>query len=256
MPFIYLKTSTGTQGFVLPRHITRDIRFQDGDNINFELWRNKDINNIKTTTIDLTYDNNGKVKNNGIYPSPTDIQGWKFKFKEWGIPEVWKTDSNNIQVPDLTDNVVKEWFDTTSHPDNFLAMYGILPDSPLCISFVNGTYNSGSLVLDKESFNNLLGGSTADSEGGWIAYMKGLGTNDLDRYSNFITSSYNYKDKPIVPENKCAIGSPSQWGSAIGSGIGIALMGAFPGIGIPAAILFGIAGIGVGILQSPILKTC
>ena len=259
MPFIYLKTSSGTQGFVLPRHLTRDIRFQNGDNINFETWRTKDPNKIKTTEIDLVYDSDGNPQNNGIYPSPTDKSGWKFKFKEWGITGDWTTDANHMQIPSLTDDILKVWFDTsaTGHPDNFLAMYGILPDSPLCISFINGFYNSGSLILDAQSFIKLLGGSTADSEGGWIGYLQGLGSNEYDRYANFMLSSYNYKDKPPTPPNKCNSGSPTQWGSSIGTGIGIAAMAVFPGIGQLTAGFLIVAGITVGALTSPIAnRTC
>jgi len=255
MPFIYLKLGNTTQGFVLPRHLTRDIKFKNGDNLKFEQWRGKNSDKIRTTDTVLVYDSDGNPQNNGVYPGPTDTTGWKFKFNEWGIPkDKWTIDENHMQIPNLDDTILKSWFDTDEHADNFLAMYGILPDSPLCISFINGYYNSGSLKLDTQSFKKLVGGSSGSTEGGWIGYLQGLGSNEYDRYANFMLSSYNYKDTPPKPSNSCNSGSPGQWGSALGSAAGIAAMALFPGVGQIAAGILIFTGLVVGVSELPPLN--
>lgn len=273
MPFIYMKLEKGTQGFVLPRHLTRNITFQDGDNINFENWRTKDPNHIKSTEMYISYDEKGNpvANNNGIYPSPSDSPGWKWKFNEWmGITpdnkDFWTTDENQMLVPNLTDETLKVWFDTDTHADNFLAMYGILPNSPLCLSFINGYYNSGSLKLDKQSFLKLVGGSTGGTEGGWIGYLQGLGSNDYDRYANFMLSSYNYKKPKSPPDqsNKCAVKNQlAGYGTALGQAAGIggfALLvpvaeGAATFLGFtPVGWIFMAVGAAVAITQSPLVK--
>lgn len=249
LPFNFYKGKDGKElGFVLPRHVTQDIRFRYGDNAKFDSWCDSHTYN---TDVVLKYDSNGNREggNMGVYPASNDRRAWQYKFKEWGVPLECYVTKSGLQVPDLNNptypNIYDDWFKTQDHPDNFLAMYGILPDSPLCISFINDGYNDTSgLILDTESFEILLGKNTdTGNVGGWVGYLEGLGNNNMNKYDNFLHSSYVGKSPPKKPSIPCNGGSAANWGSSIASGAGIGMLALFPGVGTfaaGAAILFGL----------------
>ena len=119
----------------------------------------------------------GKV---GVYPGPSAAASndWKSLFQEWGVKE-WLPykDSPGFLIPTMTPvTVVSDWLNTTARPDNFLARYGIMPDSPLIISYINNAYNDPrtGLKLDAACFTNLIGGNSTSLPGGWISYLNGM----------------------------------------------------------------------------------
>uniref|UniRef100_A0A6C0D0J0 Uncharacterized protein n=1 Tax=viral metagenome TaxID=1070528 RepID=A0A6C0D0J0_9ZZZZ len=233
--------------FVLPRHVCKDITFkkEDGDYY-FNNWL---LDNPKyTTDIKLTYDSTcNRVYNTdgncGVYPNYTDINGWKCLFREWGIKD-WDNDSSNP-----SEAVIEEWLNVEKHPDNFLARYGIKPDSPLIISFIKGEYNEDSLKLDRQAFLNLIGG-TSGNVGGWIGYMLFMKNSNIsaDEYNNYLFSKLN-TGSITRPSNPAKICSGTQTASAalsgITSGAGIAGIAAF--LPFPANLIAGLVGIGTGI---------
>jgi len=282
--------NTNSSRFVTPRHIASDIRFAyiDGDKwynnmIDKGTYYNKNDQNYypydENITLQYTVNDkdptifyrtvvNGTV---GVYPSSQDLQGWRMLFQEWGSGP-WKIrgDGSNFQVPMFDEktapDVKKNWFDNcqNTHPDNFFARYGIAPDSPLVISFVNGSYQDpaqSGVVIDSTSVKNLINGHSASTPGGWIGYLEGMQSSSIsyDMYINFIDSEYLSVD-PSKEPGAGNLSSCDQAGnviSASATGLGIATGGAFlwPAAGtvgwIPfiGPILLMVAGIGLGIGQ-------
>jgi hypothetical protein len=251
-PHIVLNTNGKLTGFVKPRHVTKSIVFERGDTPDFDKWC---IKNNKIPSVVLEYDANGNPTSEtitGVYPAPRDRVGWRYKFAEWGVPfNNWKETKDGNLLPELTSDIIKEWYSTTyseaggtSHPDNFLAMYGILPDSPLCASFINQSYNISGVVLDEESLVKLLGGVSGGNPGGWIGYMQGLGTNKKDLYTTYMMSVlHGDKTRKSDLNLPCDKTDATGWGSAVTGGIGIAATAAFfatPPIGWAAGIGMGI----------------
>lgn len=285
--------NTNSSRFVTPRHIASDIRFAyiDGDKwynnmIDTGIYTNVNYPDQSFTydeTIPLTYNvdstkdppvfwrkttDNGTV---GVYPSPNDTESWKMLFQEWGSGP-WKIrgDGSNFQVPMIDDKtaptVKKNWFDNcqNTHPDNFFARYGIAPDSPLVISFVNGSYQDPTqpgVVIDQNSVKNLIDGHSASTPGGWIGYLEGMQSSSIsyDMYINFIDSEYLSVD-PSKEPGAGNLSSCDQAGNAISAsatGLGVATGGAFlwPAAGavgwVPfiGPVLLILAGIGLGIGQ-------
>jgi len=255
--------------FVLPRHITESISFKKGDNdMWFDRW-------LTTTSYDdnsfLTYSTNiveppkndkgetvynvtkynrtadsrtGKI---GVYPAPNDTTSWKYLFIEWGA-KTWNIEKDStLMVPALQPNEVTDWLDCASHPDNFLARYGILPDSVLIIAFIYGSYNDSrtGLKLDATAFKNLIGTS---NPGGWIGYLNGIDNSSMtkDEYDNILYSKYaidvNIPKPKVNPSNDCDVGSNTISSIGIGLGpVGIGAMGGPVGFGIGALIGIGLA---------------
>ena len=147
--------------FVLPSHIAKDIKLSKGDGDKFynDFLKNQKYTN-PVSGISYSYDDsltlkydytnkthptrtvvNGKV---GVYPGPSasSSNDWKSLFIEWGITEwIPYKDSPDFLTPKMDEDNAKAWLDTTTRPDNFLARYGIMPDSPLIISYINNAYN-------------------------------------------------------------------------------------------------------------------
>ena len=156
--------------------------------------------------------------------------------------------------------MINEWYSNTysdtdekQHPDNFLSMYGILPDSPLCASFINQSYNISGIVLDEESLVKLIGGVAGGNPGGWVGYMKGLGTNEKDLYTTYMMSVLHGDQQKIAPqvETSCSGSGAAGWTSAVAAGIGVAATAAFFGTGGVGFFIFLGLGLFTAISQSP-----
>lgn len=256
--------------FVLPRHMTVSINFTTGDNdLWFNEWLNKNPNyddksyllysNITEPAPDakgkiiynVTNDNkipDPKTNKIGVYPAPNDTTNWKYLFIQWGA-KTWSTSQDGtIIIPSLQPNEVTEWLDCNSHPDNFLARYGILPDSPLVIAFINNTYNYKSLKLDAISFKNLIG---ASNPGGWIGYLNGMYNSNIS-YDDYVDILYTTLAVEVrIPKPKAPVSNDCDTASNVISSIstglgplGIGILGGPPGI-----IFGGLVGIGLAIAQ-------
>ena len=276
------KNNNYSYRFVTPRHIASDIRFSyiDGDK-----WFNDFIDNQKYSkgsflypydeTIPLTYTGNsknfsrnvigGKV---GVYPAPDQKEYWQWLFQEWGSGE-WKErgDGSHFKVPVFDEStapiVSKNWFENCekNHPDNFFARYGIAPNSPLVISFVNGSYQDPSqpgVVIDNNALKNLINGHSPSAPGGWVGYLEGMQSSSVseDTYYNFIDSAYISVDptKAVGAQNITSCDTATQvsnWTGAITSGLGIGGMAAFLGEAAlgPLGLFFMFAGAATAITQ-------
>ena len=250
--------------FVLPRHMTESIQFQRGDD---DLWFNEwlDKNNYDDQSF-LTYQNvteptpndkgeyiysvtdankipNTKTNKIGVYPGPNDTANWKYLFIQWGAKTWEKEKDTTLVVPSLPPDEVKEWMNYELHPDNFLARYGILPDSPLIVSFIYGSYNDAKtgLKLDSNSFKNLVGGSTP---GGWVGYLNGLSSSNMsyDEYVNYLYTTLAIEVD--IPKPNAPVSSGCDTGTnvlnSIGTGLGPIGIGAMFGpYGLFAGIIVG-----------------
>ena len=252
---VYYDDNGIPHNFVLPSHLARDIRFSELDgNPVFNTWLSA---KKLTTRVPLTYDNATPPirTNNGVYPKLSDIQGWKHKFEEWGVSS-WTTENNKnatttFIVPNMSsengDSIATEWMNTQKHPDNFLAWYGIYPDSPLAVSFINQDYNDPitGLKLDPQAFSNLCGQGSLANPGGWLGYVTGLsGAEKRDDYINFLYSKYAVQATTQSREKSEICNPDTLKGitSAITASVGLLAMLAMPGIGwIGAAVIFGLA---------------
>ena len=179
--------------FVLPRHMVESVLFKRGDNDKwFNAWLDKTKYDPDSLLIyDFTTDPPTKIpdpntKLIGVYPSIQDRQAWKQLIKEWGA-KTWiqSGDKSSFEVPSLPSDEVKNWLNYDIRPDNFLARYGILPDCPLVVTYINN-YNQDPLTglkLDPQAFANLIGG---ENVGGWIGYLNGSKSGDMssDDYFN------------------------------------------------------------------------
>lgn len=290
--FPLTKSSTGNDPsrFVTPRHIANNIEFSfiDGDKWFNDFLKNKKYVNPKTgeyysynENIPLSYtvdqgddpDDPTKFYRNvdestqtvGIYPSSIDREGWRMLFQEWGSGK-WKIrspDDPNFRVPEFNQDtaaqIEKNWFTNceNQHPDNFFARYGIAPDSPLVICFVNGSYQDPAqpgTKINSNSFKNLIN-NTNNTPGGWIGYLEGMESSSIseDDYINFIDSKYISIDPSKSPGsgNLSTCDSSTQvtnWTNAAATGGGIAGMAAFLGL-TTAGIGFIIAGIALFAIQ-------
>lgn len=236
--------------FVLPRHITQSIKFERGDN---DLWFNYwlDKNNyddqsflIYNTITEPIADSKGeyvysvtdanklpdkRTNKIGVYPKPNDTINWKYLFIQWGAKTWVKEKNSELFVPSLPQDEVVEWMSCEKHPDNFLARYGILPNSPMVISFIFNSYNDPrtGLKLDPTSFVNLVGGS---NPGGWIGYLNNLNSSNMnyDSYVNYLYTTFAIEvdiPKPKAPVSSCDTGTNILNSISTGLGpIGIGVM--------------------------------
>jgi len=270
-----------TSRFVLPSHIANDIKLSRGQDKFFDNFLETALytNPISGDTfryddsVQLRYDytnpdkpvrkvdkETGKV---GVYPGPSSsyTNDWLTLFKEWGSTE-WTAPyplSPQFQLPTMNDTVVKAWLgtDTTSvRPDNFLARYGIMPDSPLVISYISQSFNDPrtGLKLDPQCFTNLIGGNSSSLPGGWVSYLNGMesSSTSADDYTNYIYSSY-LTENPANNGGKtstCDVAGNDISGAV--TGIGIAAMAAFvfEPLGLAAALGFILVGGGLGAAQA------
>jgi hypothetical protein len=253
--------------FVLPRHMAVSIQFTRGDN---DLWFNNWLDykgyddqsflqynkleeptpNAKGEKIYTVLDSDrivdpssGKI---GVYPAPHDTDNWKCLFIQWGA-KTWHTEKNGtLMVPALPGDEVIEWLNCKDHPDNFLARYGILPDCPLVVAYLYGSYNDPNtgLKLDAISFQNLIGNS---NPGGWVGYLNGLYKSDIN-YDEYVSMLYTtYAIRVDIPKPKAKTSADCDKSanalSSVSAGlgpVGIAVM-----LTWPANLLF--AGIGLGL---------
>ena len=217
--------------FVLPRHMVESVLFKRGDNDKwFNAWLDKTKYDPDSLLIyDFTTDPPTKIpdpntKLIGVYPSIQDRQAWKQLIKEWGA-KTWiqSGDKSSFEVPSLPSDEVKNWLNYDIRPDNFLARYGILPDCPLVVTYINN-YNQDPLTglkLDPQAFANLIGG---ENVGGWIGYLNGSKSGDMssDDYFNYLNT--HYATQIIIPPGKakaCSGGeTATNWINGIVSGVG------------------------------------
>jgi hypothetical protein len=252
--------------FVLPRHMVVSIQFTRGDN---DLWFSKWLDMIKyddqsfleyATLIEPTPNAQGEKKYTvpnrivdpstnkiGVYPAPRITENWKCLFIEWGA-KTWHTEKNGtLMVPALPGDEVAEWLDCEKHPDNFLARYGILPDCPVVVAYLYGSYNDPNtgLKLDAISFQNLIGNS---NPGGWVGYLNGLYKSDIN-YDEYVSMLYTtYAIRVDIPKPKASTSADcdksanalSSIGTAMGP-IGIGVMGGPIGLAIGCFVGLGLA---------------
>ena len=277
--FPYTKSAdpnnTNPLRFVMPRHVAENIEFSLADD---DKWFTNFINkgysfNQETypydETIPLTYDSstggrkvvNGKV---GVYPSPNSPNEWITLFKEWGSPDWSIPLGKNFNLPNGSDpkntpltpaevqNHLTSWNDIATHPDNFLARYGIMYDAPLVVAFANGQYNdpsNTSAKIDANALKNLTNGHVPGAPGGWMGYLLGMKSGDTsaDQYVNYLYTSYTSTlPKPDAKAKDC--NNASNIVSASTTGIGIASTAAFAPEFAPLFIILGLAaGIGAGL---------
>jgi len=152
---------------------------------------------------------NGSTEVN-IYPTPGDRMGWAGLLLEWlngtsgdtfrGQPVIWcyanNTAADGTSIIEVTIN--PNWVDADHpHPkdstppsyshwlkkftnnagavyygqaDNFMARFGIMPDSPLFTFFINNNYQYKGNPVDTDSFKQLVGGSGGNA-GGWVGFL-------------------------------------------------------------------------------------
>lgn len=275
-----LPNNANLSRFVLPSHIAKDIKLSKGDGDKFynNFLKNKYYTNPLNKqiysyddTITLTYDYSdttntppiptrkivdGKV---GVYPGPSAAASndWKSLFQEWGVKE-WLPykDSPGFLIPTMTPvTVVSDWLNTTARPDNFLARYGIMPDSPLIISYINNAYNDPrtGLKLDAACFTNLIGGNSPSLPGGWISYLNGMESSSIsaDEYTNYIYSKYLTTNPADTGGDTSVCDVAGNDISGAITGVGIASMAAFAvALGPATMFAFVAAGIGLGVAQA------
>jgi hypothetical protein len=243
LPYSVIINSKGVKsGFVVPRHVARDIRFSREDGIvEYNNWLDDD----SIPDIDK------------IYPNALERDEWKNKFIKWGVGG-WALNDDQFYVPNYTikkpEEVVKEWFDIKKHPDNFLARYGMFVDCPLILGFVNNLYSIDGIELNPSCMEYLLGGGSPGNPGGWVGWMISLG-DDISRtkYNDFLYSKLNVKDFHEQPKNNdpgCEPWSLITEGLAGGAGLGSVAAFLVPATG-PFAPLFiagtlGLVAVGAG----------
>ena len=153
-PFVTGFTTYDPRHFVLPCHVCKDIKFKisDGDRL-FNNWVN--VNDL-VENVSATFDEkDGTVTrtNKGIYPLLSSGNQWRLLLSSWGSK--WILEENtSIWIPDKSEDGWAEWLNIEKHPDNFLARYGITPDSPGIIGFINNSYNDPKtgVIFRAESF--------------------------------------------------------------------------------------------------------
>jgi len=171
----------------------------------------------------------------GVYPcsSSTCTTAWQGCIQAWlngGIGAqqekkwYWTQDANSVWYtipinPDDPDNY-KAWFDVEAQPDNFLARYAIMPESPLVVYFANGTVTSGGVKADPIAFENLV------SNGGWVGFLNGLGSAaSLDDIKALCFAKVDLK--AIPPLKPCDQNKPLTSTLAGASAFGSSMMMAF-----------------------------
>ena len=250
--------NNGFNGFVLPRHVVKSIKFVKGEDELFDIY-------IARTKLDpstnAVYDSSGILIENangkkGVYPETKNYNAWLNKCKEWTGSQ-WKRKGSNLFFP-YDDNtkteelnaIIDEWFNIEKHPDNCFSRYGITPDSPLIIGLCNGAYNDPDtgLKFNVNSAVSLLGGTDENTAGGWLGYTKGNGAlSGLDEMLNYIRTSYMAKSNPPPQQERkrkrdCGLQTMTD---GVMAGISTGMMGAFiqpPGAGAAVAA----AGFGLG----------
>jgi hypothetical protein len=264
IPHLYMVDEKGKEsGFVKPRHLAEDIRFRPGDNMAFDDWYKKGLNGVPyNIDLPLTYDGSTPKtvdKHVGVYPDNSNPIAWGLKFKEWGVRDMIPG-SESLQVPNVTADVAAEWLDAKLHPDNFLGRYGILPDSPICVFFMNGVYDDKEtgMVLDPQAFKDLISGKVTQNASGWMGYLHGMGENSSeDILKTTLFSRYAIKQKPPPPPCPSPAGSIlSTIASAAAMVAMIAMAPETGGLSIFAGTALVAASAAPGVLKSVNALTC
>jgi hypothetical protein len=258
--------------FVLPRHIAQSIQFTRGD---ADLWFNKwlddhkdyddqsiltyksipepkpnDKGEIIYNTADIVRIADSRTNKIGVYPSPNMPNDWLYLFVEWGAKTWMKEKDGTLLTPSLPPDEATEWLDCEKHPDNFLARYGIMPDSPLVVVFLSNLYNDPrtGLKLDAIAFKNLIG---VINPGGWVGYLNGLYKSDINEDEYIAILYTTYAIRVDIPNPKASTSADCDTSanalSSISTGlgpIGIAVMLPFP-----ANLFAGAVGVGLAIWQ-------
>lgn len=250
-------------GFIKPRHLCVSLKLKEGDSDNFDRF-------IVATGLDpekpAVFDGDGN-RSEGVYPATPDgaaTSDWKTLIEKWCGKkwEVVKVQDDNIYKPytidsehverdmDIKVKVYETWYDNVLHPDNFFALNEISPDSPIVIAFYNGNYNYGSIVINANAVNNLLGPNYYSGDvSGFLGFTINFGENvSYDEYMNFLYTKISSDITTFRPEKKkCEVNS--FLGSSIAAGFsGATAAGSLPlfimsGPGaIPAAIGMGLIG--------------
>jgi len=185
---------------------------------------------------------------------PTNPEDWKKLLLAWmGMLSV-PTDPSNWN-PNVT-----LW---NSFPDNFLANWGISPNSPIVIGFITGKDSFNGITTYITAIEPLLGFPTGGSEGygGFMGFLQASSgsINSLDAVNNAIWGQLPVPTRIASAQNndkKC--NASSAVSGAIGTGLGGAFAGgaifgsaagtaAFPGIGtVLGAIIGALVGAVVG----------
>jgi hypothetical protein len=261
LPFLRVVQNNEQMGLIIPRHMCETIMLstKDGDN-SFNAWfyqpfkRNglnvqegapliykRDEGTESDNEIRYKYNlipNTGDYKNvYGLYPSPGANDSWAGLILEWlGKDWVMQTNADGLIEPHyIGSNPSKSmatWFNddwkTSGRPDNFLARMNIPYNSPLVIYFINNTYSTSDAgKVDTVALLNLLAPSGANA-GGWIGFLNGLDSTQLDEYVSMIHSHAADPQIPPTPSPPCS--KPNA-----GKGIAAALTGFLPLVGFAIA---------------------
>jgi len=169
---------------------------------------------------------------------PTDVAGWKYVIGSWG-KITWSEQAGNqtytVGDPD-------GWYRDTN---NFLATWGIPPDSPMIMGFLTGWDMYQNSQLYARILEPLLGIKMGGSGGWWgfLEYGDNFGGEGMIEINRIVWSD-NVPTKISVGAKKskgCNVGS------AVGGGIGGAGVGAMVA-GAAAGSAGGLIGMLVGVL--------
>lgn len=279
LPYLTFVTDGTQNGLLTPKSLCETITLSSSDNddlFNYWLEKNK---NTKSEAVILEYtktphpthpDNTNKswfdykpktIKDtavSGVYPDPSDRDGWIGLILEWlGAGWVMEYDNTNrIMYPEYIGNEAdpyQYWFNNgkDGRPDNILARMGIKPDAPLILYFCSDLYSINGMKIDSNSFSNLLGGAGGVNAGGWVGFLNGLTGFNLNEYVILVRSETDHSPPPEPPP--CKKGDTSAGIAAgLSTGLGVAGIGAMaapvaPPVG--AIVAFGclLAGIFTGV---------
>ncbi len=247
--------------FVIPRHLVQSITFAKGDGDKyFTAWVNENNRDDQVPLVynkyptDYTYDpnilpvpNSDYENKIGVYPVESNRTGWRLLFQQWGA-HTWSQDTGGIWAPQMNESEATEWLNIEAHPDNFLARYGIFPDCPLIVGYVNGKYNdpTAGIVFDTQAFANLIGGTVP---GGWVGFLNGAGNLTTDQYMVYLYSKYNGVPTTTGENKPCSAGKTvTNWTSGIITGITTGIIPLFLGLNPFTAVL----GLGLALTSAAI----
>jgi hypothetical protein len=218
------------KNILTPRQLTHSLLLHtgDGDEL-YDAWfaQNKHIRtedgaltflesteNGETTYIPQKIESTGLF---GVYPSADQHSDWRGVILMWlngtdtsnsGAKKwCWKQSADHEQQwqpvcksGDTSSAVC--WFDIEKQPSNFLARYGISPDSAILSFFCNDRYSFNGYPVDVQAYKNLI--RTDMPVGGWMGFMKGMGDNlSGDSYTNILFSKAETSKIAPLPSAHC-----------------------------------------------------
>ena len=176
---------------------------------------------------------------------PSSSSGWKQLLMSWmGMTKV--PGSQSEWRPNMT---------TWNNPLNFLANWGITPNSPIIIGFVTGESTWGNDEVYPTALNPLLGirggGPSGTDYGGWFGFLQDghpFGERGLNEVNRAIWSNEPVPQGQKIKKHVSKCDKSSVAASAIGTGIAMGAMGGLAaapetvGISIPVGIVIGLLG--------------